>query len=491
MELVWKELDPVRLTGSFESSVLVEGLLPPPEGRGVEEILCSDATVGIDTVKLGDGCAEIFGTITAKLLVRDGEGIYAFDSKADFTHTAEAEGASAGMEASASASVRSLKMQLAEGGAAMSAEISIFVTMTSETPFRVIGGVNGITDLELKTETASAIKRTVLGSEKLRMREELAEAGIAEVLTCGGIVTVRDAIADRDGVTVSGVLMLNALTKDGDGRISSLQRQVPFREKLGIEASPGRVECTAVPLRTELHTLGEEFAIAAMEAEILFTVYGSERQELTFPTDAFSPSMGFDCLIDEAEILSYSGRSSHQAQLKETLDLPDSMAEMAYPMLAAARPQITAVEADEAELTVSGILTTTVVYESMGANVYSYTDDIPFCVKLASDYACNMPQAQCECAVQITGSTERSLQLLINMQFEIDRLDTTVISTVAGLAEREPAARMPGLLIGFASNGEGVFDIAKRYSVSCESVRRLNPDIAEPFVEGERLLLLV
>ena len=47
-----------------------------------------------------------------------------------------------------------------------------------------------------------------------------------------------------------------------------------------------------------------------------------------------------------------------------------------------------------------------------------------------------------------------------------------------------------GLCVCFASEGDDAFDIAKRFSVPCSTVRQLNPLTEEPYKEGDKLILL-
>ena len=46
----------------------------------------------------------------------------------------------------------------------------------------------------------------------------------------------------------------------------------------------------------------------------------------------------------------------------------------------------------------------------------------------------------------------------------------------------------PGILLCFSQAGEGVWDIAKRYRVSCDSLKRMNPDLQDG-VAGQQVIL--
>mgnify|MGYP002623248432 CR=1 FL=1 len=492
MELVWKDIDPVRLVADASCTVYVEGMLPPPEGRSVREVLDSTAQVEVEEARIEAEKVDITGGITVRIIARDNDGsVFAFESYAGFVHSIDAEGAASGMEARITPNVTSLYTEAAPEGAKLTAEVELAMLLTSSAPMRVISAVNGANDLELKTCALTHTERKRLGSETLRMREELAEASVAQVISCNGLVMVRDITAERDGVSVSGVLTVSAVTADGEGHIGSIMRQVPFREKLGIETDASDIYCTAQLDSVAMHTLGEEFALMTMEAEITFTLYGRTRRELILPTDAFSPTVGFDCLPEEIGILNDMDRITVQTQFKEAITLPESTAEIAAPLFAAARPVVTSVESGKAQSIVNGIFATTLVYESIGGNIYTYTEDVPFSLPIANELGCNMPRVSCKCGVQPTGSADRTVQLAYTVQFDAEMYSVERAEAVVGLAEKEPPQRREGLIVAFASQGDTVFDIAKRYSVPCAEVKKLNPDAKEPFREGESLMMLI
>ena len=491
MELVWKDIDPVRLIADTECTVFIEGLLPPPDGRDIAEVLDSTAKVEVEKTQIDADKVDITGGITVMVTALDAGGsVFAFESYAGYTHTVELQGARPGMEASVAASVKQLRVTAAPDGARLSADAELRVMLTTAAPLRVISSVSGVSDLELRSVQYRHNRETVSGSETLRMREELAEAGVAEVISCGGQVLVRDVNAERDGVSVSGVLTVSAVTLDGSGHTGELVRQVPFREKLNIDAEDGAF-CTAKLVSLAMHTLGEEFALMTMEAEIEFTVHSRAQREYEIPTDAFSPSVGFDCLPEELRILNAYGCCAIQTQYKELMELPDNAAEIASALFASAKPVVTSVECGANEIIVCGVFTTTLVYESASGTKYAYTDDIPFSIPMPNESGCNMPVVSCECTVQPTVGGERTVQLGYTALLSAFMYGAENVGAVVGLAEKEAPARADGILIAFASQGDTVYDIAKRYLVPCTEVKRLNPDAEEPFSEGERLLLLV
>lgn len=493
MELVWKEITPERLVCTSASSVLIEGVLPIPDGKIFASVLCCKAEASVSSVDIEADSAELSGSLNARVFALDSEGgVFAFDSEAEFSHAVEASGAKPGMKAKAKAFVKSINTQQEGSDLVFNAEIEIRLSVIDTSPLRVIDGISGAADLEVRHERFSNIKSVHLGSRTLKMREELTEAGILDVIASEGQVLIRETIPDGDGVSVSGVLTVSAVTSDSTGRIGSIFRQIPFRERLDFTyAQISEMYCTAWLKDVQLHALGEEFSLIAMEAEVAFDFYALERNEYMLPADAFSPTIGFDCLMDKADIIDTQKAVSAQIQVKDSINLPLSIAESALPLFASAQTIITGTEASDNETIVSGIFATSVICRNESGGISAYSDDVPFSLCIPIDPKWDNSFIIGSCSVQIISIYESSVQLNYNVLLEAEPFDIKTVYAVAGLAEKELPARKSGIIIAFASRGDTLFEVAKRYSVPTESIIKLNPQLSEPLSDGEKLLILV
>ena len=491
MELIWKEISPARLAGRSNTSVLIEGALPPPDNRPVTAVLCCSAKTSIEQTSVDSDHVDIVGTLTARITAQSADGnIFVFESEAEFEHSEDLIGAVPGMTADIKAVVSSIETEINNGSISFSAKISLDISILSRMPLRVLDGINGVNDLEFKYSNITCSDRSLIGTRTLRMREELAESGITQVLSCSGTATVRDIVCDGSGYSVGGVLTVNALTLDADGRAAGIVRQLPFRELLDVKPTLADTYCTAEVKNLSIHALGEEFALLAMEAEVCFKIYKAEKSELALPIDAFSPSFGFDCLNERIMLFNDYGSASASVQIKEESIIPESMTDIAMCIYALAEPIITAVEADIGIICISGIIKASIIYQSSAGNKYTYTDEIPFNAEMNNTCGCNSPSINCSCSTQITGYSERAVQLSFILQFEAELNDIVQVDTVVGLAEKEILRNTGSLIIAFTSKGDTLFDIAKRYSVSTESLIRLNPEANDALNEGDRLLIL-
>lgn len=492
MELCWKEINAERLIGKSKSQDKISGELPSPDGRKPEVILGRSARVVIDSSAAETDSVRIKGSIIANVTAEDADGeSISYESKACFEHCVRIEGACPGMTAQTLASIQSVNMSPSENGAAIDADVDFEVILSSSVPMKVTAGIKGIEDLEINAKKITHNRRSVIGSERIRMRDELAAEGVSEVVSSEGQIAVRDVSLEQGTASVSGVITVSAVTKDANGHLSQLFRQVPFRERVKTDSSADEVFCSAELASLYLTALGEEFALISMDADVEFMLYGINRAEIEIPVDAYSPSVGFDCLYEKALILDSRGIGMNQTTIKEMISLPDNAPELSVPLFSSAVPVVTSVNTDGNEVSVSGVLLTSVTYESTAGKRYFFNEDVPFEVVSENDFSVNMPVIKPNAVCTVTGTGDRSVQISYNVVLNTEYLNVIETSAAVGLAEKELTEKMIGVVIYFTSEGETDFDVAKRYSVPLSEVSRLNPDSVSPYREGEKLLLMV
>ena len=496
MELIWKELDAERLVGEKSVQVMIAGELPTPDGRSPKEVLAVSARMITEDASADKDRVDVSGRIAVSITAVDEEQKPMFyESSAEFTHSLDMEGVGIGMSAEVEYAIQSITAVPSNAGVSMNANVDLRVLAVSSVPLKVTGGVSGLSDLEMNTVSYESVKRVRLGSDSLRMREELAAENAAQVISSEGQILVRDVSIEQGAATVSGVLTVSAVTVDSSDRISQLVRQVPFRERIALNGFGNEVFCTADLDSIYMRALGEEFALVSMEAEVTFNIYGLVRDTLVLPVDAFSPTIPFKCLSDRVRLLGDLGVSASQTTIKETIPLPDNAAELASCLFVSVRPIVSEALPVTGGTQISGILSTTTVFESTAGRLYTFTEDVPFSVLTESSVCPDLSLVKASCVGFVSGTGERSVQVQYTLLLEICAKKVVEKDLIVGLCEDDAegarSTELSGIVICFTNEGDSVFDIAKRYSVPSESVRRLNPDINEPFKEGEKLILMM
>ena len=492
MELIWEEIEAVRLSCQTQAQVRVSGEMPSPEGRTPLGVPACTARLAIDKAEPGQDEVFLTGRILALVTAFDEEGRpFAYESTAGFEHTAEAPGAQPGMTAEAEGYLQTLRVFPSGSGVMMEADAEVDIRVLSRSPMKVMGGVSGVNDLEMKRSPLSCTRKVKVGSDTLRLREEIAAEAVSEVISCEGLVTVRVVTPEQGEVCIGGVISVSAVVLETGGRVCQLVRQVPFRERIASNAYTGELSCRATLDSVYMHALGEEFGLLALEAEVSFELWSEIGCACSVPADAFSPTIGFDALTEKTVFTSALGRLSRQTGMKETLLLPEDASDLKEPLFVSTHAVVTQTEIGRRETTLRGVIATAVTYENVSGHIVTFSEDVPFEIQLENECGANEVRAQARSVACAAGYSERSIQVQYTLALNAELERREALPVLVGLAEKEKEKEPGGIMIRFASEGEEVFDVAKRYSAPCESVRRLNPDVKEPFSEGERLIMLV
>ena len=274
-----------------------------------------------------------------------------------------------------------------------------------------------------------------------------------------------------------------------------LVRGVPFRESLSAAVGADEIYTVAELKNVSLRALGTEFSLLAFDADIDFRIFGIRRSVIDIPTDAYSPSLNFSCMYEKMTVANACGGSFAQHSLRENLSVPDGMADIFAALNAAARPIATNVSIEDSTMTVEGLLFTRIIYRSSSNRIYSFSDDVPFVLRMAAPSEANFAQLRLNASASISGGSGRTAQVSYNLDVSAEYFSESAVSAVAGVAETDNSndadGKSTGIILCNACAGEDAFDIGKRFGVPSQRVRELNPDSAEPFKDGDKLLLFV
>lgn len=497
MELIWNEINAVRLISSGTEQTELEGTLPPPQGRSVAEILDYTAEVGIDSCRAEAGRLAIGGRITAKLIAADEAGEkYAFNSESSFSHTVNDEAIEEGMSASAAARLAQLSVRRAtDGRILLSAAVDMEHSVTSTAPLRVLSGVAGVSDMEIKTSSLDHSRRVELGSSMFHLSDELSESGAESVLSHGIVLSVRDTAFENGGVTVSGIAEVSILARSPEGEPVQIVRSLPFRENVATDGSADEVFAAAELRSSSVRALGTEFSLISVDADIELRVFAIRRGKLTLPLDAFSPSINFSCIRQKTELVSALGGADSAHTLRENLTVPEGFSDIFSPVSAGALPILTSKSVAGGEASIEGILITRLVYRSASGRLYAFNEDVPFSLRTAAPADASLALIRLGCTASVTGGSSRSAQITYSIAVNAEYFRTAEVETVVGLAEKsadEAAEEIPsGLIVHTAEAGAEVFDIARRFRIPSARILELNPSLANGIRGGDKVLLVV
>jgi hypothetical protein len=92
------------------------------------------------------------------------------------------------------------------------------------------------------------------------------------------------------------------------------------------------------------------------------------------------------------------------------------------------------------------------------------------------------------CSFEGTG---RDISVKFMMDAQITAFSNACYRMVSDVEETEESApHKNGITIYFADGNENLWDIAKRYSTTLDSVKRFNPDIEDNIQQGQKILIM-
>ena len=493
MELIYKETPAERLISRLDYQASVTGDMPTPDGRTMIRVLSAQPRVELTSVKPGKGEIVFEGRVNIIIGAVDADGaLFAYQSGAAFSHRIECENASPSMRADADANVISLDVAPSGASAALSADVDFDIRLISTEQIRACVGIKGgDEDIEIKsTESRFGFKRQI-GSSNMNLREEIAADEAVEVISSESTIAIKETVWDNEGCTVSGIITVSAVTADKYGRAGQLVRQIPFRERLNANSRSDEAYCEARIRSLYIRSLGEEYSILALEAEVTFELFAVETVETEIPQDLFSVSRGIRPVNETARINCSRGLVQIQNNLKENITIPETMPAIGAVIYTSAFTVINDAYFEQGMLNVNGVLVTSVAYETAYGSKEAFRTEVPFSVNEPISEESDVPRIKANCIASAVASDERKVQVQYYLNISAEMITAEELSYVSSAEECEIEREAPGIIVVFASKGEEVFDIAKRYSVPCGSVRKLNPGIAEPFSEGDKLILMV
>lgn len=492
MELMWNDLDVSRVMGSTVSQALVEGSIPMPEGRSAAEVLDSNGQVEVTEAEVQEGKVTLTGRVGVSLVLSGADGVFAFSSSAAFRHGVAVEGAKPGMNANANAQLQTLDVNLSNNALSLSAMVDIACRVDSAAQLKVLRGIRGVEDLELKELPLTLAKKREVADENVRLREEVAAPNVENVLSANATAQVRDVKTDGVNAEVEGTLNVSALCANKDGSLSQLTQSFPFSQSIETDASSRALAGTANVAAVNVRPIGEDFGLLAVDAMLGIQLFERQESGCTLPLDAYSPNYSFHCNHEHARLLNYAGTVNARHPVRETVNVPDGMVEVGRVVSCSGRAVITGSAVNGGRLSVEGLLICRVIYASDSNSLYAFTEDLPFLAELpvsAPDDAEAILSANAMCT-QFSGAG-RSVELSFAVGLNAELFSLNDANVVTGISEAEAPDVPHGIIVYFAGAGETLFDVAKRFNISRANLLSLNPVYSESLDEGQRLMLLL
>ncbi len=481
--------------GELKAQAGIECKLPVPSS-GVYRVLSAVARP-VETVGEGaEGEIRYRGKVLFSVTFSDGEGrVQKTECGVEFS----------GAEPCALANRETgVETQSAVGGVRFRiAGDSLYLTGTVRLTFRLAQTVQHAVLADLPSAFIQKEERKIPWkikeiSGEMELEEEWSEpTAVADILTFTAQAYVRNAQAGVGVVAAEGGTVFHILMKTGEGGVCSVQKSFPFRveteEGDAFPACSVRLHANVENVRFSVVTnpdRGEGKITVTYTLRFSGALYGEGK--ITCLTDCFSETEHLNLAVEKTCFETLSLLKNETARVTARAPLPVAVLESSRAL--AVLPygvDSVALTAISGGVQAEGVLSLTVFYAEEGA-LKGADADIPFSLHIK----CDLPQdSQPEVhftveSVQADFTGEKELSVTATLALAFAATQTESLSYVKEVLVGESKEKSDSALtLYFAKPGESAWELAKRLSVSPETLSLCNPDLTYPLSGKERIVI--
>lgn len=502
-EILREELNLQRFVGQSLSQAVVEGEIALPGGlREETSVLSSEAMAVLEKSDVDADRVTVDGKVTFHVLYTQGDPTHvsALEASAEFSHPMEFPGAQTGMSAPVSLMVEHVEANAQGGRLRLMAILRVQARVFSDEPLSVVTGVRGPQGLMLRTDTLSGCQTVAQGAQDVLVRDECelgAVLQITDTLYATAIATVQDVMGGEERATISGSILLEVTHRSTmpSRPLVVTRHTIPFEETLSLAGENGDSLCACATVKdvAVLSQEGQEDGARTLRAEVLLSLsaHATRQRDVCLLLDAYTTEGESLSLDTQTVRRALSHRQVHTAESGKLTLLLDGQPAVRTPLRAALRPVITDLTRAGGKLNVEGMMETTLLYMTDDTEVpQSYQTEEPFRMSFACDLSLPESLILTPGNIEVTGITSDRVEVkyilhmdCYDVQLAGEELVTDVITLPAEKAE-------PGIILYFSQAGESLWDIAKRYRVSLDSLKRMNPALEDGASEQPQRVIL-
>jgi len=326
---------------------------------------------------------------------------------------------------------------------------------------------------------------------------------IDEILKVDTKICGREVKAMNGKLVAKGVVSVNVLYADENGKAGCFDGEIPFTEVLSIDnVAENMISDVEYSLTDIEYTVASDddgdMSVLELRAMVNACAYVYERCNDSVTSDLYSPDFELSVKTDKSSLSDIVYDGIEQSAVKESISLAQ-WPETVKIYDASVKPYIESIKTagDKAELCGAADVYLTCITSLEDAPVYTLKEEIPFTCNINVGNISESSQISVVCEadnIACSLPTPASADLRFVLNFETKVTDVREISYVSGAEECEDSTNnrepMPSIIIYFASKGESAWDIAKRYRTTAEQLCAVNgAELGEYLAEDMQIMI--
>lgn len=511
MEQIKKTIRCGRVGKSVTDQFYVDEDINIPETKSdAVRIICGTGRVHVEEIRLADHYAKVSGKLFWQILYETQEEERSMASvvgKFPFEEMVYVEEAAERQFFAKSASAEVTVTLINSRKFNMKASVEMEIGTQGEEDVELTVDVEGEQDLYKKFMQKDVLRLHTVKKDVYRVKEEIslpaAKENIGELLFSELDLRKVDTRLEENALVLRGELQVFCLYESQNMKMEWVEQSVPFEGRLECpEAAEDMYHCVygTIAEDTVEARMDEdgEIRILGLEAslEVRYFVYAEERMNIL--EDLYAPGRKLLPAREEIRLESLVMQNRSRCKMTEQLSLPEIREEALQICHSSGFLQIEAAEMKEGTLRVEGVLNVKFLYVKAD-------DEQPFeiwqgMVPFSHEVECGHTEgAFC---YDISGSLEQlSVSLLGNGEAEVKaglsfQLFIRKPEIVRGISEveeqpfdKKELENAPGIVGYIIKEGDTLWDLAKKYHTTEESIRAENNLKEGELTEGDRILI--
>lgn len=503
MQPMIEKLEIERLIGQCAAQTLVEGeVSPPAQNPDMASVLAVSGHVTLGSVEALQDKLMLDGSIGLKVLYICTQGeIYAFESASTFKHSMEMKGTMPGMVLRAYGELSKLDFKLLDGRhMQVNAEVQVECLVRSTEDVDLLRGLDGVLDLQV-LPMEMHVQKTQFLSDICALRESVELSALPparDVYMYDGAIELKSALLEAGRLAVEGELHLNVFynSTDAEKNFTQAEFTLPFAQMMQADSLMGEIPRVTIGLQelvvsVEQESLGNSLHVEAL-LNIETEIYAQQRVEGI--TDAYSPSVPLTADKITLNTLTTLPAQKGRISVRENVMLGEDIQALRV-LHVCAHACVLAKTANEGAVHMAGVVFGQIVYEQREGGIHAKSFEIPFETDL------DMPDADTDSVLNVQVFVDNALgtalrdevELRCSLRFEVQAHTQSHFEVVGALTKQdEESALQDGVIVYFAAGGDTLWQIAKKYHTTVESIAAWNPTLSSDRLnEGDKVILLI
>lgn len=479
------------------------GVIVPDKNPDILKILQVDASCAVTSKSLQKGRLSVGGRVDVTVLyLPDGEasGIRSLSANFDFDDVIDSAEIDEGMHTSVLCDVEQVDINLINSRKiSMRAVVALNAEVTADNEISYISGID-CDDAAAKCAQASMYAVTAQDSCEFLMKEQVelmsGKPQIAEILKTDVQIEDKEVRVVTNKVIVKGSVCASVLYSSDGGVVEHADARLPFTEvfELGESCEGDAVDvwCNVIEKNccADFDSDGDR-RILNFEILVGAEMCARREKQINYLADCYFYGAETEC---ERETVTAERVTVHPKTVKsvrENITCDKRMPKPTTVYNVVAKPHILNTEKSANGIDISARLDVSVLYlsDSPENPVCCYKTDIP--VTHSVNTTGDVPvcvTAECE-HISYSLSSAGDVEIRAAIGFSAEERKNENIDMICNIAKGE-ATKGSELVIFFSKGGEELWDIAKRFRVSCEEIAELNGLEPDSRIEENRRLII-